>query len=490
MSRRENAFDIDLVRLSLYLLKRCWLVAICGIIGFGFMYWRGALNRVKTYTASGTMYVYNANPNLVNYGYTNTSDLTSAVKLLDTYMVVVKSNKVLDVVAEKLSADYPGIAPAYIAGTLSMGSVSDTGVLRINCRTTDPEQSKDICNAVMDVAPAEIIRVVSAGGIEIIDYATAPLEPDDFSPLRLSLLGAVGGAVVAGALLTLLFLLDHKVQDTKELKEQYRLPVLSSIKRYKQNDKDPGAFLLNEHSPLDLIEAYAKLRMNLLYTLVGKEKHSIVITSSISGEGKSTIAASLAISTALSGKRVLLVDADMRRSCQCDIFHYSNKCSGLSEALLGNCDWHKSLLDSIQPTLKILPAGQCPHNPTELLDSPEMHSLLPKLEAEYDIVLLDAPPINIVTDALALASQVAGGLFVVRQNFSDHREIRKSLVQSEMVGLNLLGFVFYGEKLDDRGSKRYYNSYYHAYDPRKAHEGTHTEREDNSRSKEDHGKNA
>ena len=99
MQNRRTA-QIDLVKLSLFILKRIWIVAICAVIGFGAMYWYVSRSRVDTYTASGTMYVYNGNPNLVNYGYTNTSDLSSAVRLIDTYTIVMKSNKIAQIYVE------------------------------------------------------------------------------------------------------------------------------------------------------------------------------------------------------------------------------------------------------------------------------------------------------------------------------------------------------------------------------------------------------
>ena len=465
----KHTVRIDLVKLLKYILKHCWLIILCGAIGFGYMYWSASKNRVDTYTASGTMYVYNANPNLVNYGYTSTSDLNSAVQLLDTYMVVVRSNKVMDVVAERLSADYPGITPEYIAATLSMGSVSETGVVRVSCRTDEPQKSADICNAVMDVAPAEIIRVVSAGSIEIIDYATAPLGPDGYSFMRRGLLGAIAGMAVAGGILLIMFLMNHKVHDTKELNENYTLPVLSSIRRIAEDNDDRSVFSINENTPMDQVEEYAKLRMNLQYVLVEKEKHSVIITSAVSGEGKSTIAANLSISIAMSGKRVLLIDADMRRACQNRIFHYKKKIAGLSEVLVGLNKWEDVILDTRIKTLQVMPAGKTPPNPTELLDSTAMHALIPKLEQAYDMIIIDAPPTNIVADVFALSSQVAGALFIVRQGFSDHREIRRALIQAEMSGLELLGFVFYGEKLEHIGHYgyyKYYNKYYHYYDTR------------------------
>ncbi|MCR4886699.1 MAG: polysaccharide biosynthesis tyrosine autokinase [Clostridiales bacterium] len=474
----RQAVSIDLIKLAKFLLKYCWLILLCAAVGFCFMQWRSSRVKVAdTYTAAGTMYVYNSNPNMINYGYASASDIKSAVTLLDTYMEVVKSNKVLDVVAERLAPDYPTITPSQIRATLSMTSVNETGVVSVRCTTTDPQQSADICNAVMDVAPAEIIRVVGAGSIEIIDYATVPTAPNGYSPAKKNMIGALVGAAAAAAVLFLIFLLDSKVRDASEMEERYTLPVLSSIHREKKESRDPSEFRLTGNSPMDQLEGYAKLRMNLMYTLVGKEKCSVMITSAISGEGKSTIAANLAISIAMSGKRVLLVDADMRRACQRRIFHYSGKNPGLSDVLVGNCPWQNALISTDLQELEILPAGTVPPNPTEMLDSPAMHALLPQLEQSYDMVILDAPPVNVVSDAFALASSIAGSLFVVRQRYTDHRDVRKALRQAELGGLELLGFVFYGEKLDLGGSRKYYDQYYHKYDTRRKKDAHRPERD-------------
>lgn len=470
----KQTTSIDLIKLAFYILKRCWLIILCAGIGFGYMYWQTAYKTQDTYTASGTMYVYNGNPNLVNYGYTSSSDLNSAVKLMDTYLVVVRSNKVLDVVVERLSPEYPKISAGYIAGTLSMGSVSDTSVLRISCTTDDPQKSADICNAVMDVAPSEIIRVVSAGSIEIIDYANPPAKANARPLMKNGMLGAAYGAIPVIAVLTILFLMNQKIEDEKELEEAYKISVLAALKRYKEESADPGKFLLSSDSEMEVIEGYAKLRMNLLYTLVGKKSHAVIITSGISGEGKSTIAANLAISVAMSGKRVLLVDADMRRACQHQIFKYDDKLFGLSDVLVGACSWQDELIKSNLDTMDILPAGTIPPNPAELLESPAMRKLLNELEEAYDLVLLDAPPINIVSDPLALSDQVAGGIFVVRQHLSDHREVQKALTQAKMTGMQILGFVFYGENLRRSGyySRKYYyyKGHYHRYDTREKYD--------------------
>ncbi len=477
--------SIDLARLAVYILKRIWLVIICAAIGFGFMHWRASKN-IDTYTASGTMFVTNNNPNLVNYGYTSASDISSAVSLVNIYSEVVKSETVMQRVLEYaiepmnetgaeqdllLSQKYPELNTEYIRSVISMASVNQTPMVRVSCTTPYPELSADICNAVLQVAPAAIKDVVSAGEAKAQDYATVPLFANSRNDTKQGLIGGLAGAVIACALLVLLFLINRTVEKPEEITENYTPPILSYIRRTKSDEKDAGAFLLNEQSEMDMVESYAKLRMNLLYTMSEKMHRTVLVTSAISGEGKSTIAANLAVSLSMSGKKILLADGDMRRACLSEIFYYDPNSPGLSDILVGAAKPKQAIVTSIWENLDILPAGSMPSNPCELLESTAMQDLLQELEENYDMILMDVPPINIVSDPLALSGQCAGALFVVRQNFSDHREIRRALISAEMTGLDVLGFVFYGENIHQG---RYYGKksqkgyqYYNKYDPRK-----------------------
>lgn len=467
MDRR--VVKIDLAKLITFVLKRCWLIVLCAELGFGAMYIYTTRFLPDTYTASGTMYVNNGNPNMEQYQYTNSNDLDSAVQLIDTYLIVVKSEKVMSSVVERLSDQYPGITAGNVSSTLSMASVSETGVASVRSTTNDPKLSRDIVNAVLDAAPSEIIRVVGAGNIEIIDYAIAPMMPDSRGALTKGILGAMAGAVLAGCVLLAMFLVNQRITDTNDLTDNYTPPVLASIQRIKEDSEKAGAFLLTNTTDMAIVENYAKLRMNLLYTLVGKETHTVIITSAVAGEGKSTIAANLAISCAMGDKKVLLVDGDLRCASQSRIFELSDHTKGMSEVLVGAGKWQDVILKNIRGNVDLLPAGHFPPNPAELLGSNEMLELLKELEQAYDLVLLDMPPINIVSDPLVLSNYVAGCIFVTRQDYSDHREIRRALIEAEMAGMNVMGFVFYGENIKEAGyyNRKYYNKYYSKYEYRR-----------------------
>ena len=480
----KQSGSIDLTRLAVYILKRIWLVIICAAIGFGFMYWRASKN-IDTYTASGTMFVTNSNPNLVNYGYTSTSDISSAVQLVNIYSEVVKSETVMQRVLEYaiepagengneddvlLSQKYPGLSTGFIRSAISMKSVHETPMVQVSCTTPYAEMSADICNSVLQVAPTAIKDVVAAGEAKAQDFAVVPMFANARNDRKQGLIGGLTGVVLACVLITLLFLMNHRVEKPGEITDNYTPPILSYIRRTKVEEKDAGAYLLSDKSDMDMVESYAKLRMNLLYTMSEKVRRTVLVTSAISGEGKSTIAANLAVSLALSGKKVLLADADMRRACLSEIFYYDPNSPGLSDILIGNVKPKQAIVSSIWDNLDILPAGSMPSNPCELLESPAMQELLKELEETYDLILMDVPPINIVSDPLALSGQCAGALFVVRQDFSDHREIRRALVSAEMTGLEVLGFVFYGENIHQgryysKRSQRGYQ-YYNKYDTR------------------------
>jgi len=470
MEKKVNRlYKIDPIKLLLYILKRAWLIILCAELGFGTLYMYTTRHIPDTFTASGRMYVNNGNPNLSEYQYTNSGDLNSAVQLINTYLVVVKSEKVMNAVVERLADTYPDISSSTISPTLSMASVSDTGVVSVSSCTNNARMSADIVNAVMEYAPEEIIRVVGAGSIEIIDYAKVPVLPDDRGIARRAISGIIIGTVLGVCILIVLYLLNQRVIDVEDLTDNYKPPVLASIKRISSDSKNPKDYILTNQSPMDVIESYAKLRMNLLYTLVGKNSRTVIISSSISGEGKTTIAANLSISCSMAGKKVLLIDSDLRRACQRDIFEYDKNALGLSDVLAGICGWKNTIIKNIAETLDLMPAGHFPPNPAELLESEQMLTLLKEVEDSYDLVLLDMPPINIVADPLVLSNNVAGCLFITRQNFSDHRDIRKALIAAEMTGVNILGFVFYGENLHQGSyyTRRYYRSYYNKYDYRK-----------------------
>ena len=202
-------------------------------------------------------------------------------------------------------------------------------------------------------------------------------------------------------------------------------------------------------------EAYKLLRANLQFTMQAGGTHLIGITSSNRGEGKSTTSINLAYSYAQSGKRVLLIDGDMRLPSvagRLDLL----QAPGLSNLLAGLCSERDALRVSHQlNNWFVLPSGDIPPNPSELLSSDKMRELLEHFAKAFDIIIIDLPPIGIVSDALVVSPWTDGLIVVVRQNYSDRRALKNSMYQIEKFNIKFLGFVMTDASIGESGYKNY-----------------------------------
>ena len=203
-------------------------------------------------------------------------------------------------------------------------------------------------------------------------------------------------------------------------------------------------FLLSVKDDFFLTEAYKTLRTNVVFSLTGEGACKVItITSSVQSEGKSITAANLALSFAAADKRVLLIDCDLRKPKLARLLQM-NATAGLSNVLI-----EPQLLNSaVQPyqntKMHVILSGNIPPNPSELLGSIRMEKLLEEMRNHYDYIILDSPPINMVTDAVILANKTDGVLFVVRAGHAERGNIQHALEQLEYAHAKVLGFVLNG----------------------------------------------
>jgi len=242
--------------------------------------------------------------------------------------------------------------------------------------------------------------------------------------------------------------------------------------------------LIGDGSPFAVAEAYKAARTNLMFMRSGDGCQKIVITSPLVGEGKSINCINIGIALAQSGQRVLIVDADMRRSVVRRVFSEGTG-DGLSELLAGVVDRGKLndfIIRTDRENLSILPAGHMPPNPAELLASKQMGDLLGVLSARYDYILIDTPPVSVVTDAVVLSRIADGFLLVVRSGHTPIDSLKDSVSQLERVGANIIGFLF--NDVNAKSSYRKYGKrgeyiYYGHYDNGKGGAGQSKERAKN-----------
>ena len=212
---------------------------------------------------------------------------------------------------------------------------------------------------------------------------------------------------------------------------------------------DKGGFMntrrliLNSNSSFAVQEAYKTLRTNIRFFLRDNKCRKICITSGASGEGKSITLLNLAISIGQTGQKVLLIDADMRRPALSRLL-VEKAAPGLSNVLGGLVTAKEAIRKEMFLNLDILFSGDIPPNPSELLSSDILQNLIEEMSEEYDYILVDTPPVNVVSDACLVANQLDGVLLLVRKDQSRKDQIRQSVKNLQLTGARLLGFVLNG----------------------------------------------
>jgi polysaccharide biosynthesis transport protein len=269
------------------------------------------------------------------------------------------------------------------------------------------------------------------------------------------LLAAVIGLVLAVSAAYLLEYLDDSMQTPDDIRTLLDLPTLATIARIEADSAGSKLILTRPRDPI--AESYRTLRTNLQFTGVDHPLTTLVITSASPGEGKSLLAANLAIIFAQAGKRVVLVDADMRQPTQHTLFELRNEV-GLTSVLLPGGNTVLDALQSVAPNLQLLPSGPIPPNPAEMLGSHRMQELIGQLRSEADLVIFDTPPVMVVTDPTILATHADGALLVIDAGRTLRGEAKHSTEALKAVGAHLLGIVLnrYGSRT--RGGYAYYYS--------------------------------
>ena len=205
-------------------------------------------------------------------------------------------------------------------------------------------------------------------------------------------------------------------------------------------------YLLDLKTPFAAKEAYKSARTHLLYTCPGEGScKKIAVTSSIEHEGKTLTCMNLAISIAQTGKRVLIIDADLRRPMHKNVFELQET-EGLSEQLAGIIGFNSkegqiAACRTKYENLMVLPSGNIPPNPTELLSSLRLHNIISALEEHFDYIFIDTPPIGIVTDTALLIPEVQGHIFIVRAGKARMDGLRRAVETMAQLGGNILGFI-------------------------------------------------
>lgn len=382
-----------------------------------------------------------------------------------SYAALITGDEVARRVVDQLEIDE---TPGQLRQKISTSLEVDTVVLSVSVEDPSAERAQQLTQGVADVFTGYVRELETPEGqndapvkATVVDRATVPSTPVSPRPVRNLGLGLLLGLLVGAGLAVLREILDNRIRSVQDIStvSGQEVPLLGNIFYDKNAVSQPLVRELPADHPRR--EAFRVLRTNLSFVDPGAAHKVYTVTSALPGEGKSSTATNLAQVLADGGYRVLLVEADLRRPRAAEYLNVESGV-GVTTILLGRVD----LADAIQPIapdFDFLASGRVPPNPAELLQSDEMVKLLAQVRDEYDLVLVDAPPLLPVTDAAVLATETDGAIVVVRHGATTTDQYASALDRLAAVDARLCGTIVTMTPAARRGDGSGYGSYGYGY---------------------------
>ncbi len=428
----------------LRILRRRWLLLLIGaVLGVG-----AAIDTVlwatPVYAASTTLYV-----SATDRSPTATTAYEASLlaqEQVQSYATLLGSERVAKDLASRLS---DGLTASQLQKKITASVVPQTALLRATVTDTSSRRARQIATALGPVFAAVVsaLEQPPSGGpspvrVAVVDGASVPTVVSP-RPTRDIALGLAIGLLIAGLAVVLREAADTSVKSAQMLRSLTGSPVLATVG---SQDKAQRQAMREHRSPH--AEAYRTLRTNLQFIDVDHPVTALTVTSSISGEGKSITACNLALTLADAGKRVVLVDGDLRRPRVGEYLAFHSR-TGLTSVLIGTVGLDQATVESKHKLLRILPAGPPPPNPSELLASARMADLIATLRQQADIVVIDSPPLLPVSDAAILARLSDGAILVAHHGHSRREQLARAVEQLRAVDARLLGCIL--NRVPNRG---------------------------------------
>lgn len=404
--------------------------------------------------------------------------------MLSTYTKIAKSNTVLEQVINLLHLD---MSAQELSPLVQVEAVNNTQVFKISVSNANPELASRITNQLLEVFSKEVGSLYHVNNIYIMDEAEPSNTPYNIHHAKDLMMFFMFGLVASFGLVVIFYLLDNTIKSEKDIEDYTGLSVLASIPfcknlthhhrqslwvgtpepcylHNKTNLETQNAELIVKESPNSPIsECFKTFRTNVMFSIQNKAFHTILVTSGDMSEGKSFVSSNLAVAFANSGKKVILIDTDMRKGRVHKIFGLQNE-AGLSTCLseIATKGAKVNIKDFIRKTslsnLHVMTSGIVPPNPSELLSSSHMARLLQALNTQYDVVICDGTPCMLVSDSIILSKMVDCTLLVTANKTTKLDTLLKMKKSIELVGGNIGGAVF---NMASLSGKSYQNGYYY-----------------------------
>jgi len=359
-----------------------------------------------------------------------------------SYSELIQGQQVAQRVVDTLKLP---VGAAQVASEVSVNVKTDTVILGVTVTDPSPERARDIANALSQQFTQLVTELETPQGstsaaakVTVVQQASLPTTPVVPQTTRNIALGAVVGLLLGIGLAVLRDRLDNTVKDRREVVEATQAAVIGTVPFDSDRPKHPLASFGEGHS--SSAEAYRQVRTNLQFLDVDNPPRAMVITSAVPNEGKTTTALNLAFALGESGNRVVLVEADLRRPRLAKYLQLVENV-GMTNVLSGTAELDDVLQPTVNPSVTLLASGPHPPNPSELLGSSRLQTLLATLRGRFDYIVFDAPPLLPVTDAAVLTAHADGAILVARHGHTERDKLGRAAESLRSVDARVLGTI-------------------------------------------------
>lgn len=491
--------DISLMYFLQLAWKKLWFLILAMIFFAAAAFSYCKFLATPRYTATSSILVtngaivtqYETGPNETDS--ISSTDINASLSLANTVVDILKTPDIYLELSKTLDNKY---THAQLSGLITVERRNNnTLFIDITATSTDGNEAKKMANIFAEASCEYVTKYIPYAKANVVSTA---LNHSLVFPKNTTItaIAALLGLVFAYILVFIADSLNQSIRGEDDFVSRYKIPLLGSVpdfenselsgKYYKKNRryshrKNHGLSSINKSdnsgiisdkiqksAPFAVVEAYKTIRSNLMFLLGKTEQGNVVaITSSNAGEGKSTTAVNLAVAFSQLEDRILVIDADMRRSSVHKKLKLSNE-QGLSNVLAGLVSFEDAV-EKVSDNFHVLTAGQTPPNPSEMLSSKRFSELIKFARENYDYVLIDTPPLNVVSDAVMLAPHTDGMVFVLRDAYTPNYTIKRAIATLEFTDNKILGAVMNGANPRSNGKyvyrkysyrSRYYHHYY------------------------------
>ena len=460
----EQVEKIDLIRIINNMwkgVKRFWIIMLVLVVVLGGVFGLRAYRSYSpVYSANATFTISSDDSSL--YSSSSYLNTRTAGQIVKTFPYILNSGILQKKVAEDLGTET-------VPGTITTETLGSTNMITIVVNSSEPQAAYDVLQSVIEYYPEVAEPVIGEVTMNLLDMTDVPESASNPPSYKMDVMkGMLAGAALCFAFLLVYAFTRNTIHEEEDFKKMLNIDCICAIPQIVFKKRGNAEFrkdisIYNKKISQTFLEAVRVLRARIEKDAKKNDLKVFLVTSAAPGEGKSTIAANIAMALAMRESKVVLVDCDLRNPSVRERLDMPEDGPGLYEYLTKKAPLRDILLWNDTYKMYVVPGGEAISNGSELIDSPRMHKLLSELKDKAEYVILDTAPVGILTDTAVLAEAADAALFVVKQDYANRSSILEGIGQLAESKIYISGCILNGAQAGIGGygyrNYRYYSKY-------------------------------